>query len=126
MEEAAELGSYLPISFKTTSEQEYIAFLWDAFETNFIHGTYPLACSAGVSPASSERGETPVTVHGLRSRQRREQRSSVFRAPRALAIPAWGNAPGPRIKWKGKGQRPVPSDRESQACSAVASPDKKG
>jgi len=27
MEEAAELGNYLPISFKTKSEQEYIAFL---------------------------------------------------------------------------------------------------
>ena len=26
MEEATELGNYLPISFKTRSEQEYIAF----------------------------------------------------------------------------------------------------
>ena len=33
MEEAAELVNYLPISFKTNSEQEYITFLWDAFET---------------------------------------------------------------------------------------------
>ncbi len=33
MEEAAELGNYLPLSFKTKSEQEYIAFLWDAFES---------------------------------------------------------------------------------------------
>ncbi|MBW8078609.1 MAG: hypothetical protein GJU76_11155 [Gallionella sp.] len=29
MEEAAELASYLPLSFKTRSEQEYIKFLWD-------------------------------------------------------------------------------------------------
>jgi hypothetical protein len=27
MEEAAELGNYLPLSFKTRSEQDYIAFL---------------------------------------------------------------------------------------------------
>jgi len=32
MEEAAELGSYLPLSFKTRSEQEYVAFLWDVFD----------------------------------------------------------------------------------------------
>ncbi|MEK7223914.1 MAG: hypothetical protein AAB156_06535 [Pseudomonadota bacterium] len=43
MEEAAELGSYLPLSFKTRSEQEYIAFLWDAFETNYTHGKYQFA-----------------------------------------------------------------------------------
>ena len=43
MEEAAELGNYLPLSFKTRSEQEYIAFLWDAFETNYTHGKYQFA-----------------------------------------------------------------------------------
>lgn len=32
MEEAAELGNYLPLSFKSPKEQEYIEFLWDAFE----------------------------------------------------------------------------------------------
>ncbi|MDP2983888.1 MAG: hypothetical protein Q8O92_11225 [Candidatus Latescibacter sp.] len=31
MEEAVELDKYLPLSFKTRSEQDYIAFLWDAF-----------------------------------------------------------------------------------------------
>ena len=36
MEEAAELGNYLQLSFKTRNEQEYIAFLWDAFETNYL------------------------------------------------------------------------------------------
>ncbi len=43
MEEAAELGNYLPLSFKTRSEQDYIAFLWDAFETNYSHGKYQFA-----------------------------------------------------------------------------------
>ena len=31
IEEAAELDNYLPLSFK--SEQEYITFLWNTFET---------------------------------------------------------------------------------------------
>ncbi len=43
MEEAAEMGNYLPLSFKTRSEQDYIAFLWDAFETNYTHGKYQFA-----------------------------------------------------------------------------------
>ncbi len=43
MEEAAELASYLPVSFKTPKDQEYIEFLWDAFETNYTHGKYQFA-----------------------------------------------------------------------------------
>jgi hypothetical protein len=43
MEEAIELANYLPISFKTPKEQEYIEFLWDAFETNYIHDKYQFA-----------------------------------------------------------------------------------
>ena len=43
MEEALELANYLPVSFKTRSEQDYIAFLWDAFETNNTHGKYQFA-----------------------------------------------------------------------------------
>ena len=43
MEEALELGNYLPLSFKTYSEQEYITFLWDALETNYTHGKYQFA-----------------------------------------------------------------------------------
>ena len=31
MDEAVELGASLPLSFKSPAEQEYIAFLWDAF-----------------------------------------------------------------------------------------------
>ncbi len=43
MEEALELNNYLPISFKTLKEQEYIVFLWDAFETNYRHAKYQFA-----------------------------------------------------------------------------------
>jgi len=43
MDEAAELGNFLPLSFKSPKEQEYIAFLWDAFETNYTHGKYQFA-----------------------------------------------------------------------------------
>ena len=43
MDEAAELGNYLPLSFKSPKEQEYIEFLWDAFETNYTHGKYQFA-----------------------------------------------------------------------------------
>jgi len=43
MDEAAELANYLPLSFKTPKEHEYIEFLWDAFETNYTHGKYQFA-----------------------------------------------------------------------------------
>ncbi|MBK6960654.1 MAG: hypothetical protein IPH23_05340 [Gammaproteobacteria bacterium] len=43
MEESAERGNYLLLSFKTPKEQEYIEFLWDAFEANCTHGKYQLA-----------------------------------------------------------------------------------
>jgi hypothetical protein len=43
MEEAAELANYLPLSFKTPKEQEYIDFLWDAFDTNYTHGKFQFA-----------------------------------------------------------------------------------
>lgn len=43
MEEATELGNYLPLSFKTRSEQEYVAFLWNAFETNYTNANYQFA-----------------------------------------------------------------------------------
>ena len=43
MEEAVELSDYLPLSFTSPKEQEYIAFLWDAFETNYTHGKYQFA-----------------------------------------------------------------------------------
>lgn len=43
MEEAFEMANYLPLSFKTPKEQEYIEFLWDAFETNYAHAKYQFA-----------------------------------------------------------------------------------
>jgi hypothetical protein len=46
MEEALELVNYLPLSFKTRSEEEYIAFLWDAFNTNYNSSKYEFASLA--------------------------------------------------------------------------------
>ena len=43
MEEALELGNYLPLSFKTQSEQDYIQFLWEAFETNYTNEKFQFA-----------------------------------------------------------------------------------
>jgi hypothetical protein len=43
MEDAAELANYLPLSFKSPKEQEYIEFLRGAFETNYTHGKYQFA-----------------------------------------------------------------------------------
>src|SRR5260370_4079903 len=43
MEEAAELDNYLPLSFKTESEQEYIKFLWDAFQSNYENKKFQFA-----------------------------------------------------------------------------------
>ena len=43
MEEAAELGNYLPLSFQTPKEQEYIEFLWDAFQSNYENKKFQFA-----------------------------------------------------------------------------------
>ena len=43
MEDAADLANYLPLSFKTPKEQEYIAFLWDAFQSNYENKKYQFA-----------------------------------------------------------------------------------
>jgi hypothetical protein len=43
IEQALELDKYLPLSFKSPKEQEYIKFLWDAFETNYVHGKFQFA-----------------------------------------------------------------------------------
>src|ERR1700686_1140272 len=43
MDAAADLANYLPVSFKTPKEEEYIDFLWDAFDTNYTHGKYQFA-----------------------------------------------------------------------------------
>jgi hypothetical protein len=38
IDDALPILEYLPLSFKSPKEQENIAFLWDAFETNYTHG----------------------------------------------------------------------------------------
>ncbi len=43
MEEAYQIFEYLPISYKTEKEQEYITFLWEAFENNYAKGKYQFA-----------------------------------------------------------------------------------
>ena len=43
MDEAFELADYLPISFKSRSEQEYISFLWETFEGNYDGSKYQFA-----------------------------------------------------------------------------------
>jgi len=43
MDEANEIIDYLPISYKTRSEQEYIAFLWEAFQSNYENKKYQFA-----------------------------------------------------------------------------------
>lgn len=46
MDEAFELEKYLPLAFKTKSEEEYIRFLWDAFQSNYTTGKYEFASLA--------------------------------------------------------------------------------
>ena len=43
MEEAGELGEYLPISFKAPGEQEYVSFLWESFQTNYTNWKFQFA-----------------------------------------------------------------------------------
>src|SRR5436190_9026573 len=43
MDEALELADYLPLSFKNEREQEYIKFLWEAFESNYKNKKYQFA-----------------------------------------------------------------------------------
>ena len=46
MDEALELGEYLPQSFANTSEQAYLDFLWSAFQANYAAGRYEFASLA--------------------------------------------------------------------------------
>lgn len=43
IEEAARLEIYLPLSFRTTKERDYIRFLWETFDANVEHGKYQFA-----------------------------------------------------------------------------------
>ena len=46
MDEALELADFLPASYKTRSEGEYVAFLWDAFQSNYTSGKFEFASFA--------------------------------------------------------------------------------
>lgn len=46
MDEALELGVYLPQSFANANEQAYLDFLWSAFQTNYEAGRYEFASLA--------------------------------------------------------------------------------
>ncbi|EXL08182.1 hypothetical protein BG46_01215 [Brucella anthropi] len=46
MDEALELGSYLPQSFANASEQSYLDFLWSAFQTNYDSERFEFASLA--------------------------------------------------------------------------------
>lgn len=43
MDDAQPILDYLPASFKNEAENDYIRFLWEAFETNYTHGKYQFA-----------------------------------------------------------------------------------
>lgn len=43
MEEASKIFNYLPIRYKTTTEEEYIDYLWETFITNYESGKYQFA-----------------------------------------------------------------------------------
>ena len=43
MDEAFDLADYLPVSFKTVNEQEYISYLWATFEENYNNARYQFA-----------------------------------------------------------------------------------
>lgn len=43
IEEATKLETFLPLSYRTSTESDYIRFLWEAFDTNVEHGKYQFA-----------------------------------------------------------------------------------
>lgn len=46
MDEALALEGYLPVSYKSQSEEEYVAFLWSAFQSNYSDEKYEFASLA--------------------------------------------------------------------------------
>jgi hypothetical protein len=46
MDEALELSDFLPVSYKMRSEEEYVAFLWDAFQSNYTSEKFEFASLA--------------------------------------------------------------------------------
>lgn len=43
IEEASQLEGFLPISYRTAKEEEYVRFLWEAFNDNYTSGKYQFA-----------------------------------------------------------------------------------
>lgn len=43
MANASDILDYLPNSYKTRDEQDYINFLWESYESNYNNGKYPFA-----------------------------------------------------------------------------------
>ena len=43
IEEASQLEGFLPISYRTAKEEEYVRFLWEAFNDNCASGKYQFA-----------------------------------------------------------------------------------
>jgi hypothetical protein len=43
IDEAGQLEGFLPLSYRTPTEQDYVRFLWEVFETNVEHGKYQFA-----------------------------------------------------------------------------------
>lgn len=43
IDEAAQLEAYLPLSYRTPKERDYIRFLWEAFDSNVEHSKYQFA-----------------------------------------------------------------------------------
>lgn len=46
MEEALELGDFLPLSFANPAEGQYVSFLWNTFEANYTNEKYEFASLA--------------------------------------------------------------------------------
>ena len=46
MDEALDLFDYLPVSYRTSDEDDYISFLWETYEVNYSSGRYQFALLA--------------------------------------------------------------------------------
>jgi len=46
MDAALEIHDYLPLAYPSASEGEYISFVWEAFESNYVAGKYQFAMLA--------------------------------------------------------------------------------
>ena len=91
MEEAVELSDYLPLSFTSPKEQEYVAFLWAAFETNYTH--YKLF------PAGTQHTARPLPLR-TGSPYRYSRNLSMVR-PVSFAIRRNRSGEMSRPEWKG-------------------------